>query len=273
MPQSPVRWTSDRRLTRAGARQAHERQTPPVCRRSLTHASQEQSLFLSKFWCGSVLCRVSLCRHLCPSASSSVVSPRNLILPATRMCGRCQRRPRQPISPIPGRPQGGSPPSLRPRTRLRHRPVPSTTPNAAKESSIASTGPSRSGVTVAAIAAPGCVTVPELPIVVIAPALDAPVVLRSAASLKRPENGAGSLQGGFLKSPHRSLDLPEAVLVACLTRATAAADLSSVTSPLWPLRGWDFLRTKTSRLPPPHPAATAHGGSREMPQVSSEMDI
>jgi hypothetical protein len=124
MPQSPVRWTSDRRLTRAGARQAHGRQTPPVCRCSLTHAAQEQSLPLAKGLCGSVLCRVSHSRHLCPSVSSSVCSPLPRILPATRMCGSCQRRPRQPIFPIPGRPQGGSPPSLRPRTSLRqHRPI------------------------------------------------------------------------------------------------------------------------------------------------------
>ena len=126
MPQSPVRWTSDRRVTRAGARQAHGRQTPPVCRRSLTHAALEQSLPFANGVCGAVLCRESLSRYRCPSASSSVVSPLNLILPATRMCGVCQCRPRQPISPIPGRPQGGSPPSLRPRTSICHRPFPST---------------------------------------------------------------------------------------------------------------------------------------------------
>jgi hypothetical protein len=235
MPQSPVRWTSDRRLTRAGARQAHGRQKKTVCRRSLTHAAQQQCLLLATFWCSSVLCRVSLCRHLCPSASSSVVSPRNLILPATRMCGRCQRRPRQPISPIPGRPQGGSPPSLRPRTSLRHRPVPSNSPNVAKEPSIAKVDPSRSGTTVAAVAATRCVAVPELSKVVRAPALDAPVVLRSAASLKRPKNGAGCLQGVFRKAPHRSPDFPAAVLEVCLARATAAVQRSSATQPPQPL--------------------------------------
>jgi hypothetical protein len=236
MPQSPVRWTSARRLTRAGARQAHGRQTSLVCRRSLTHAAQEQSLPFAKGLCGSVLCRRSLSRHLCPSAASSVWSPLPRILPATRMCGRRQWRPRQPISPIPGRPQGGSPPSLRPRTSLRHRPVPSTTSTATKPPSIARAGPSRSGTTVAAVAATRCVAVPELPIVVPAPALDAPVVLRSAASLMHPEDGAGCLQGGFIKAPHRSPDLPAAVLLAAfLARATAAVHTSSAAPPLWPL--------------------------------------
>jgi len=235
MLQSPVRWTSDRRLTRAGARQAHGRQTPPVCRCSLTHAAQEQSLPLAKGLWGSVLFRESLSRYRCPSASSLVVSPLNRILPATRMCGSCQRRARQPISPIPGRPQGGSPPSLRPRTSLRHRPVPSTTPTAANPPSIESAGPSRSGTTVAAVAAIEQVAVPELPIAVVAPALDAPVVLRSAASLMHPEDGAGFPQGVLFKAPHRSSEFSASV-AACLARATAAVQTSSATPPLWPLQ-------------------------------------
>jgi hypothetical protein len=54
--------------------------------------------------------------HLCPSTSSSSLPiPLPRILPAERMCDRGQRRPRQPISP--GRPQGGTPPSLRTPTR------------------------------------------------------------------------------------------------------------------------------------------------------------
>jgi hypothetical protein len=238
MPQSPVRWTSDRRLTRAGAHQAHGRQTTPVCPRSLTHAAQKQSLYVSNDLCGSVLCQESLSRHVCPSTSTSARSPLPLILPATRMCAWSQRRPRQPISPIPGRPQGGSPPSLRPRTRLRHHPVPSTTPTATPTPppSIANAGPSRSGTTVSAVATSRGVAVPELPIVVPAPALDAPVVLRSAASLMQPEDGAGCRQGGFLKAPYRCPDLPAAILASpFLARATAAAQTSSAAPALCPL--------------------------------------
>jgi len=178
-----------------------------------------------------------LSKQLFPSASSLAKSPLHLILPATRMCRSSQRRRRQPISPIPGRPQGGSPPSLRPRTSPRHRPVPSTTPTATRPPSMASTGPSRSGTTVAAVAANRCVAVPELPTVVVAPALDAPVVLRSAAILMHPGEGAGCLQGGSLKAPHRSSDLPAAVLAACLARATAADPhhMSSTDPSRWPL--------------------------------------
>jgi hypothetical protein len=90
------------------------------------------------------------------------------------------------------RPQGGSPPSLRPRTRICHHFVPSTTPTAANPHSIASAGPSRSGTTVTADAAPACVAIPELPKVVVAPALDAPVVLRSAASSSTRRMGLGA---------------------------------------------------------------------------------
>jgi hypothetical protein len=136
------------------------------------------------------------------------------------------------------RPQGGSTPSLRPRTRIRHHPVPSTTPTAAKEPSMASAGPSRSGTTIAADAATRCVAVPELPIAVLAPALDAPVILRSAASLMHPEDGARCPRCGFLQAPHRSPDLPAAVLAACLARATADAHTSPAAPPLWSLRGW-----------------------------------
>ena len=64
MPRSPVRWTSDRRLTRVGARQAQGRPSPPVSRRFLTHAAHK-SLFPAKCWCSSFMCRESLSRHLC----------------------------------------------------------------------------------------------------------------------------------------------------------------------------------------------------------------
>jgi len=37
MPSSPMRWKSERRLLRAGARQAHGRQPLPICRRSFAH--------------------------------------------------------------------------------------------------------------------------------------------------------------------------------------------------------------------------------------------
>jgi hypothetical protein len=47
MPQSRWRWTSERRLTREGARRAHGRQAPPVCQRPLAHAMQEQCLYQS----------------------------------------------------------------------------------------------------------------------------------------------------------------------------------------------------------------------------------
>ena len=95
-------------------------------------------------------------------------------------------------------------------------PVPSTTPTAPQQPGIASAAPSRSETTVAVVAAIGCVVVPELPIVVVAPALDAPVVLRSAASLMHPGNGDGCLQGGFPKAQHRSHDLPAAGRASCL---------------------------------------------------------
>ena len=164
-----------------------------------SHTRRRSSLFLSQ---GADLAMFCVGNHsLDTSALQHHYQSAARILPATRMCGSRQRRPRQPISPIPGRPQGGSPPSLRPRTSLRHRPVPSTTPTAANPHSIASAGPSRSGTTSAPDAATRCVAVPELPIVVPAPALDAPVVLRSAASLMHPEDGAGCLLGGFLKAP------------------------------------------------------------------------
>jgi hypothetical protein len=108
----------------------------------------------------------------------------------------CQRRSRQPISPAPGRPQGGSPPSLRTRTRLCHRPVSFTAFVASTAKHHKCKSIATSGTTVASAAAIRCVAVPELSIAVFAPALDAPVVLRSAASFNiHPEDGAGCLQG------------------------------------------------------------------------------
>jgi len=211
---------------------------------AVSHPRRRSSLPLSKGWSSSVLfcdgCLPS--RHRCPSPSSSVgPPPPPPSLPATRMCGRRQARPRQPLSPIPVRPQGGSPPYLRPRTSLSQGPVPSTTYTATKPPSIARAGPSRSGTTVAAVAAIGCVADPELPMVVPAPALDAAVVLRSTASLMHPEDRAGCLQGGLPKAPHRCPDLPAAVLAMCLARATAAAHTSSAAPPLWPLHRWATL--------------------------------
>ena len=80
-----------------------------------------------------------------------------------------------------------------------------------------------------------------------------------------PEDGAGCLRCGFRKVPHRSPDLQAALLAASLARATADAHTSPAAPPLWPLRGWAIPQRNTSRLPAPHPAAAAHGGSREMP--------
>ena len=136
--------------------------------------------------------------HSCPS-------PLPLsILPATHRCDGRQRRSRPRMSPAPGRPQGGSPPSLHPHTRLSHHPLTTSTSVATNPPSITRKGPSRSVTTVDLVAALEFVAVPELPIVggpafpvVSAPALDAPGVLLSAASLMHPEAGAGCLQGVF----------------------------------------------------------------------------
>ena len=120
------------------------------------------------------------------------MSPPPLILPATRMCEIRQRRPRQPISPIPGRLQGGSFPSLRPRTSFCHRPDPFTACFASTAKHHKCQSIATSGTTADFIAATRCVAVPELPNPVAAPALDTPVVLRSAPSLNiDPDNGAG----------------------------------------------------------------------------------
>ena len=127
-----------------------------------------------------------------------VLIPLPLILPATRRCDcrHWRRRPRQPISPAPGRPQGGSPPSLRTRTSRCHRPVPFTTSVASTAKYHKCKSIATSGTTVASVAAIQCVAVPELPQAVFAPTLDAPVVLRSAASFNiHPGDWAGCLQG------------------------------------------------------------------------------
>ena len=185
MPQSRWRWTSERRLTREEKRKAHGHQTPPVFQRALAHAVKEQCL--SECWFGRDLCLRSSLRDRLP-----------LLLPATRMCEIGQRTPRQPISPFPGRPQGGSSPSLRTRTRLCHRSFTSTTSVASTVTHHDRKSIATLGTTVAFVAAIRCVAVPELPPPVGAPALDARVVLRPAASLNiYPRDGAGYLQGAY----------------------------------------------------------------------------
>ena len=147
-----------------------------------------------------------------------------------------KRRPRQRISPAPRRPPGGSPPSLRPRTGFSHRPFMSSTSVATNSSSITREGPWRSAITVGCVAALEFVAVPELPNVVFAPALDAPIVLRSAASFMHPDAGAGCLQG-VSQGP---VD-PQTCQQQCRRRvslATATARVSSAAPPLWPMCGW-----------------------------------
>ena len=182
MPQSRRKWTSERRLTREEARSA---QTPPVCRSSLAQVVQEQGL--SECWCGCDLYLGSFLWNCLP-----------LILPATRMCAERQRRARQPISPFPGRPQGGSSPSLLRRTSLCYHHVSFTTPVASTAKQHKCRFIATSGTTVASAAAIRCVAVPELSKAVLAPALNAPVVLRSAASFNIHSGaGAGCLQGAY----------------------------------------------------------------------------
>ena len=101
--------------------------------------------------------------------------------------------------------------------------------------------------TVASVAAMACVAIPELPVGVVAPALDARVVLRSAASLTiHTEDGARCLQV-FLKAPHYFPDVPGAVLGSFLARATNTAH-HSPTAP---------------HLSPMHPWPTPHGAPRD----------
>jgi hypothetical protein len=208
---------SEKLITCAGARHNHGHPTPSVYRRRLSHAAQEQRLPLPQR-AGEALSWVG--NH---SPDNTALPPNHLtgalphiIVPATRMCGRRQRRPRQQIFPAPGRPQGGTPPSLRPRTSLCHHPAPSTTPTSTPPTGIASADPWRSGTTVTAVTTILRVAVPELPIAVIAPALDAPIVLRSAASLMHSEDGAWGLQGGFLHIPNGAPKLSTALRASCL---------------------------------------------------------
>ena len=204
-------------ITCAGARHTHRHPTPLVYLRCLSHAAQEQWLPLPRranaalSWVRNrSLDTAALPRHQLAGALS------HIIVPATRMCGSRQRRPRQQIFLAPGRPQGGTPPSLRPRTSLCHQPVPSTTPTDAAQKSIASAGSSRRGTTAAVVATISRVAVPELPNRVPTPALDAPVVLRSAASLMHPEDGAGGLQRGFLQTPNCSPNVSAEMRTSCL---------------------------------------------------------
>ena len=91
-----------------------------------------------------------------------------------------------------------------PSTRLCHRPLRSTTSTTSTAKHHKCRSIARSATTVVSVAAMRCVAVPELPVGVAAPALDAPVVLRSAASLNIHQEigrGAGRVISSAL---HRS---------------------------------------------------------------------
>ena len=78
---------------------------------------------------------------------------------------------------------------------------------------------------------------------------------------------------GFLKAPHRSSDLPAAVLAARLGCATTAAvlvlsDLTSLAS------SWvGYLAKKYLATPAPSSCGYRTWGQQEDASVSSEMDI
>ena len=242
----PSRARHHARVRLAGVKQNQSVEAPSLARcRSI--------LSLSKCWCGSDLCRVFAPLAPLPFRFISVQFNLPLMsLPAARSYGIRERRPRQPICSPPGRPQGGSPPSLRPRTRLRHYPLAFKTSAGANHQASQVQAHRDRMTTVAFVAARECVSVPKLPTTVHAPALDAPVVLRSAASLfMHPEAGAGCLQG-VSRGPASIPGLASSGTGwRRVSRATATVHVSSATPPRFRLRGWAIPQRLTWRLPPP----------------------
>ena len=157
---------------------------------------------------------------------SSVLRHIFLNLPITRMCDGCQRRLRQPIVPLPGRPQEDCPPYLHPRTRPCHHCVRSTTSAPSTNKNHKLRPSTESLTTVFPVAAREPIAVPKLSTDITAPALDAPVVLRSAASFKIIVSCKA-----FLKTPECHPDI-SAMVGSCLAGATATARKFSANSPL-----------------------------------------
>jgi len=165
----------------------------------------------------------ALLHHLLEALTPSSYQQRAVVIFASG--NRDSRSPRAEVNRREPRPPHLCVPAQAFVTALSHPPHPLL--NTTKHHTRA--GPWRAGTTEAVVATLSCVAIPELTIIVSSPALDAPVVLRSAASLMQPEDGAGSLQGGFLQAPYRISDLPASSLALCLARATASAHTYSAT--------------------------------------------
>ena len=190
MPRSTGRCTSDRRITVRVVGVKHRRSVH-------AHSDTRYKSHVSRSAAAALICvgycwfRISAlppCHHQALSLCPSSYQQRASVIVASG--DRDSRSPRAKGDSREVLPHLCAPP------KARHRPFRPTSAVAAtlkhhKCRSIAISGP-----TVASVAAVDLVAVPELPVVVIPPALDARVVLRSGASLNiHTEDGAGCLHG------------------------------------------------------------------------------